>query len=152
MEFMEPTKTRIRELLKELTNETEPRWGLMTPQHMVEHLTMTVRNATGDMHFEQVTPDEKLPKLQQFLFSDQPMPRGHKVPHLPEDDLPELQEADLDTAKEKFLESWDAFVDIYEKNPGKEALHPVFGTLGKTGWYQVHRKHFTHHFQQFGLL
>ncbi len=152
MRFIEPSKTRIREALDKLTSETEAQWGMMTPQHMVEHLTMTLRNASGELPLEQATPDEKLPKLQQFLYSEDPMPKEQKVPFMPKEELPERREPDLETAKEKLLEAWEAFEEHFEKAPEKRTVHPVFGPLDREGWYQVHRKHFTHHFDQFGLL
>ncbi len=152
MKFIEPTKEAIATPLDHLTPESEPEWGLMTAQHMVEHLTQSLMNALGEVHFEQVTPEEKLPKLQQFLFSDQPMPKGHKVPYLPENNLLSLHHPDLETAKKALLEKWEEFERTFSENPDKKTLHPVFGMLDREGWYQVHRKHFTHHYEQFGLV
>ena len=49
--------------LRELTNDHQPKWGKMTPQHMVEHLEFSFKIATGEIQdFEVATPEEHLEK------------------------------------------------------------------------------------------
>lgn len=151
MPFLEPTRQNLEEKLRQLTSEHEAQWGMLTPQHMLEHLIGSLKMSRGAVQVGVQIPEEQVDKMQRFLFSDQPMPQGVKSANMPEG-LPELQFSDLETAKAEFLKEWDRFVEAYEAEPEKNEAHPVFGELGKEGWYQVHRKHFTHHFQQFGLL
>ncbi len=152
MTFIEPTKENLRAHLEKLTPDQEPSWGTLTPQHMIEHLINSLRMSRGADHYEVRTPDEKLGDMQAFLFSEKPMPQGIKSKSMPSEGLAELQYPDLEGAKEAFLNEWDLYLDSYRKEPEKQAPHPIFGVLGKEGWDQVHRKHFTHHFLQFGLV
>ncbi|MGZ5193452.1 MAG: DUF1569 domain-containing protein [Kaistella sp.] len=40
----------------------------------------------------------------------------------------------------------------YRENPQAEHYHPRFGMLNKEMMELFHRKHFTHHFEQFDLI
>ncbi len=47
--FVEMTEEKINECLSKLTADAKPKWGIMTPQHMVEHLEYTYKIASGDI-------------------------------------------------------------------------------------------------------
>ncbi len=149
--FVQPEKSHIKAYLDRLTPELEPRWGQLRPSHLVEHLIRSVEISRGAVAQEVQVPEKKLEEMRSFLYSDEPFPQGVKSVNMPEG-LPELQYENIEDAKEALMEEWDRFVAHYREHPDDTAIHPVFGELGKEGWEQVHRKHFTHHFQQFGLL
>ena len=85
-------------------------------------------------------------------MSDRPLPRNFINPLLASDELPELEFNSLETAKKKFSEELDEFYVYYEKNPDSISTNAIFGDLNKMEWEQFHQKHFTHHFNQFGLM
>lgn len=81
------------------------------------------------------------------------MPKNFVAPFLPQDgSLPDLKHKNLDAAKASFLEALKNYQIYYREHPEAEHLNYVFGNLNKEMWELMHRKHFTHHFEQFGLL
>ena len=81
------------------------------------------------------------------------MPQDHKAPFMPEDgSVPPLVHKNLDAAKQAFIDILKKFVIYYKENPKAEHMNFVFGKLNKEMWELMHRKHFTHHFEQFNLI
>lgn len=152
--FIELNIRNIQKLLNNLTESTKPNWGKMTAQQMLEHLEITLLYSIGEPEVEKCfTPEEHLEKYQDSLYNHRKMPKDFPAPFLPEDGtLPELKYKNLEQAKEKFLENLQKYQIYYRENPEAEHLHFVFGKLNKEMMELMHRKHFTHHFEQFGLL
>lgn len=152
--FIELNRRNIQKLLNNLTESTKPNWGKMTAQQMLEHLETTLLYSIGEPEVEKCfTPEEHLEKYQDSLYNHRKMPKDFPAPFLPEDGtLPELKYKNLEQAKEKFLENLQKYQIYYRENPEAEHLHFVFGKLNKEMMELMHRKHFTHHFEQFGLL
>ena len=60
---MELPTPKIESCLAKLTQESKPAWGIMTPQHMVEHLEYTYKIASGELQdFDISTPEKYLEK------------------------------------------------------------------------------------------
>lgn len=151
--FVEMNSESIPFYLSKLTENTQAKWGMMTPQHMVEHLEDSYRIATGEIwDFDISTPEEYIEKVQSTLWDYTPMPQGYKMPLMKENELETLRHPDLETAKQKMLEAREAYVDYYKENPDVLQKNAVFGYLNKYEWYLLERKHLNHHFEQFGLL
>lgn len=152
--FIELNRRNIQKLLNSLTENTKPNWGKMTAQQMLEHLEITLLYSIGEPEVEKCfTPEEHLEKYQDSLYNHRKMPKDFPAPFLPEDGtLPELKYKNLEQAKEEFLENFQKYQIYYRENPDAEHLHFVFGKLNKEMMELFHKKHFTHHFEQFGLL
>lgn len=152
--FIELNRRNIQKLLKGLTENTKPNWGKMTAQQMLEHLETTLLYSIGEPEAEKCfTPEEHLEKYQDSLYNHRKMPKDFPAPFLPEDGtLPELKYKNLEQAKEKFLENLQKYQIYYRENPEAEHMHFVFGKLNKEMMELMHRKHFTHHFEQFNLI
>lgn len=151
--FVEMTPETIESCLNKLTEDTQPKWGIMTPQHMVEHLEQGYRIASGEIQdFDVATPEEYLEKTQAVLWNYDLMPQGYKMPLMKKDGLEELQHPDLAAAKQKMLEARDAYITFFNQNPEALTKNVVFGYLTRYEWYLLERKHLNHHFEQFGLL
>ncbi|QDZ61291.1 DUF1569 domain-containing protein [Elizabethkingia meningoseptica] len=137
-----------------MTESSKPQWGKMSPQEMLEHLEATVSYGMGDPERNECyTPEENIEKYQDSLYNHRKMPKEFPAPFLPKDgSLPELKHKNLDAAKEAFLERVKQFIIYYKENPLAEHNHFVFGRINKEMWELMHRKHFTHHFEQFGLI
>lgn len=144
-------KTTFPEWISHLAADTEPLWGKMNVQQMVEHVTGFFKISTDQIHFPMVTPEEHLPKSKEFLLSDKQFRENTKAPVLPEEPLP-VREPDLNTAKARLKEAIENFFAFYELHPDKKIAHPVFGPLNFEEWILLHYKHVTHHARQFGLL
>jgi oxepin-CoA hydrolase/3-oxo-5,6-dehydrosuberyl-CoA semialdehyde dehydrogenase len=144
----------ISHYLSRLQNEATPKWGIMLAQNMVEHLLLVINVSIGslDKPLEIVTPIEKIPKYKAILMGDTAFPHEFKAPMLPKDRLIPLKYSDLASAKHALFQGVESFFTYYEENPNAFHLHPVFGNCNFTEWKRFHSKHFTHHFEQFGLL
>ena len=151
--FHEVNKDFIESKLNSLTEEAEAKWGMMTPQHMVEHLEMGLRIATGEISdFEVATPEEYIEKVQETLYNYEKMPQGYKMPLMKKDELEDLKHENLDEAKKALLEAYEAYEVFFRENPDATTKNAVFGELTAFEWKLLNRKHFNHHFEQFGLI
>ena len=151
--FVELTTRKIESCLAKLTLESKPTWGIMTPQHMVEHLEYTYKIASGELqNFDISTPEKYLEKTQDSLYNYEKFPANSNFPHLKKDTLGSLIHPDLETAVAKFLQQRDRYLDFFTQNPDAVLKNLVFGELNKYQWYLLERKHLNHHFEQFNLL
>ncbi|MDT8347551.1 MAG: phenylacetic acid degradation bifunctional protein PaaZ, partial [Flavobacteriaceae bacterium] len=138
--FVEMTSENIPFYLSKLSESTKPKWGMMTPQHMVEHLEASYRIATGEFQdFNIATPEEYIEKVQDTLWDYNPMPQGYKMPLMKENELEDLRHPDLETAKQKMLEAREAYVEYYKENPDALNKNAVFGFLNRYEWYLLER-------------
>ncbi|MDR2204934.1 MAG: phenylacetic acid degradation bifunctional protein PaaZ [Flavobacteriaceae bacterium] len=151
--FIELNFELIKKTLNNLTENSAPKWGKMTPQEMLEHLEQGVLSSLGEPEADKCyTSEDEIEKYQDSLYNHRKMPRDFAAPFLPKDgSFPELKHKNLDAAKASFLENLKRYIIYYKENPAAEHLNFVFGTLNKEMWELLHRKHFTHHFEQFGL-
>jgi oxepin-CoA hydrolase/3-oxo-5,6-dehydrosuberyl-CoA semialdehyde dehydrogenase len=139
-------------LLDRLQPDSQPHWGVMGPQHMVEHLTQSVMISRGMPEIQVYNPEELAEKFKAALiYSDRPLSRGIKNPALPEQPSP-LRHGQLNEAKEELHREWDHFKEYFRLNPQAKHNHPRLGKLTHEEWAVFHRKHFAHHLAQFGLL
>ena len=123
----------------------------MSPQHMIEHLIMAVQMSNGKLKLECFNPEEKLPALKRFLMSSRPLPKLFINPVIGPDLLP-LKYSNLDEAKAKLKEEIEDYFRYFEKNPDAKPVNVTFGELNREEWDTFHKKHFTHHLSQFGLI
>lgn len=151
--FIKLNANEIRKSLNALTENTQPKFGKMTPQMMVEHLEETLRYGfTGVKKAEYPDiPEEQLEKLQDWLYTDKKIKQGAQYPLLEEGKLSELRYKNLDQAKEALLDTLKEYLIYYRENPQAEHYNIKFGMLNKEMMERFQRKHFTHHFEQFGL-
>ena len=151
--FKEITPAYIASALSGLRENASPGWGMMTPQHMVEHLEWSLKAATGEIPTkETVTPEEQLEKMQESLYNYSPFPKEFQHPLLKKGKTEALRYDDLEKAKQALLEAYEQYLLFFKEHPEAETRHVVFGDLDKGLWDLVHRKHFNHHFEQFGIL
>ncbi len=145
-------KETVPLLLDQLDPNSNPNWGLLNAQAMIEHLVSSWRIANGKAEVSQAIPDDQLPQYREFLFSDQPFKPGTKNPVMPENKAPDLRKPDLQAAIQQLNQEIKDFFDYHESNSNAKPVHPIFGPLDKAGWLKFQEKHMKHHLQQFGLL
>ncbi len=150
MEFIDWDLELILMKLQPLTADTAPAWGQFSAQRMVEHLNDGLRMSMGEIHFPLEVDEEKLPKNKAFLQSEHPFPKELAVNFVKA--TAELRNEELELAIDELTESIMRFEAYYEAAPNAAFLHPHFGNLTHGDWIQLHRKHFHHHFSQFGLM
>lgn len=151
--FVEMTTGQIQKALEKLTEKSKPKWGILTPQHMVEHLEEGYRILSGEIQdFEIATPEKVLEKVHASLYNYEKFPRNSHFPTMKKDELEDLKHPDLETAKEKMLEARDNYLNFFKENPEAKLKNMVFGMLNRYDSYLLERKHLNHHFEQFGLI
>lgn len=151
--FVEMTDEKIKESLDKLTENTKPKWGIMTPQHLMEHLEEGYRILSGEIQdFDIVTPEKILDKVHASLYSYEKFPHNTQFPTMKKGELEDLKHPDLETAKQKMLEAREAYLNFFKENPDAELKNMVFGMLNRYESYLLERKHLNHHFEQFDVL
>jgi oxepin-CoA hydrolase/3-oxo-5,6-dehydrosuberyl-CoA semialdehyde dehydrogenase len=145
-------REELNTFLNKLTEDTEARWGLMKPQHMIEHLVKTLQHSNGKKEIAQKSTDEEAKQAKAgFIYTDVEMPMGLKSSLANETPDP-LQYADLDAAKQQLNKELDDFDAYFNEHPTALFIQPRLGKLNHQEWMILHNKHFTHHFKQFGLV
>jgi oxepin-CoA hydrolase/3-oxo-5,6-dehydrosuberyl-CoA semialdehyde dehydrogenase len=151
--FVEMTDNKIDECLSKLSVDMKPKWGIMTPQHMIEHLEYTYKIAAGEIQdFEISTPEKILEKVKNSLWNYQKFPQNWQFPLLEKDMLDHLKHEDLLSAISKFKAQRAKYLEYFKEHPDAKLSNMVFGELNRYEWYLLERKHLNHHFEQFGLL
>lgn len=147
------SKDGILPHLEKLTPETEAKFGVMTAQHMVEHLILLMKISTGKLQIPLSRSEESAETFkQQLIYTDMKFPKGVKAKGIPEDQPLPLRYENLEVAIDKLISEIDDFHSYFGENPEQKTLHPVLNWLNYEEWKIFHSKHFTHHFEQFGLF
>lgn len=148
--FIETDLESILSYLNKLEVNAKPAWGSMSAQRMVEHLTDTLRIATGKNPQSLLVPEDRLPKMLMFLESDKPMAQNIEVPFAKAETT--LRNEELELAIDEFVEEYLEFMELFESDSTFTSLHPYYGPLNHEQWNRLNQKHLTHHFKQFNLL
>jgi len=141
----------VPKVLDVLTTDTKPSWGLMTPQHMVEHLIVTYKMSIGRIKIPLAVAPEDTEKNKGYLVKDAPMRRNVSAPG-GNNELQPLRFDNLDIAKGKLKEEILKFEEFRQQNPEFHAVHPFGGSMNMNEWLLFHRKHVKHHLIQFELI
>jgi hypothetical protein len=150
MNFIEFDIEYIVNRLDQLNPNQQPNWGTMSAQRMVEHLTDSVQLSTQKISFPMEVPEEKIGRMQDFLRTDKPLVRNVAVAFAPKD--APLRNEEMELAIDELVIELIEFEEFYSTNPSRTATHPYYGALNYELWVQLHKKHFTHHFEQFNLV
>ena len=150
--YLEMSEENLRELFAQLKIDAKPQWGILTPQHMVEHLEYQYSIATEKVHTRLTVLPETLEKFVEVVYNHQPMMKGYNHPLLRKGELEDLRYGSLEEAIEKYFIAKEAYEMYFKENKGKATLNPSFGELTKFEWDLLNRKHTHHHFEQFGLV
>lgn len=141
---------QVPQLLTKLTEDSEAKFGLMTPQHMVEHLTWVTKSSLTRAS----EPEPEMTDSQKFFrkFVD----KGAIFKHRPSDktvaDLPALKYTSLKEAIEQIPDAVDRLYQTFEQNPDFKTYNPMMGEFTFEDQELFHYQHFKYHFYQFGLI
>lgn len=142
---------QIAEILNNLDSTQLPNWGIMTPQHMVEHLIVTMKMSNGGFTVPCRLSPEDIEKYKAVILNpDIDMQKGIKAGGM--EGLLDLRYADLETSLAKLNSEIEKFHTHFKENPDILIVNPVMGEIGYEDWITFHNKHFKHHFNQFNLI
>jgi len=151
--LVEMTEEKIEACLAQLDPSAKAKWGIMTPQHMIEHLAFTYKIANGTVQdFEVTTPEKIREKVHASLYDYTPFPKNSNFPLLEKDTLAPLEHPDLATAIAVLKQEREAYLQYFKEHPEATLNNVVFGEMNRYEWYLLERKHLNHHFEQFGLI
>jgi hypothetical protein len=137
--------------LSDLQPSAVPLWGVMTAQHMVEHLADSLKMSTGRPEIILYSTPEQAGRMKMIIiYSDRQLSKGIKNPAMPENPLP-LRHVSMSDALQELAGEWNNFNDHYLRDLFAKHTHPRFGKLDHKEWMIFHQKHFLHHLAQFGL-
>src|SRR5690554_166928 len=141
----------IKNRIEKLSPLTKRKFGKMTPQHIMEHLTFSLMFSNGKMPQELVVSTESAEKTKiHFIKQDNDFEPGFKTPMLG-NEPPQYVFKDLEEAKDNLLNSIGEFQNFFKNNPTEKPINPIMGPLNKEEWIILHNKHFKHHFYQYGI-
>ncbi len=137
----------------DLSPDLVPRWGIMTPHHLVEHLSLVFIYSTGKFGKEFKGEVERARKIKdRFMQAERPFPKSVPLPGLAPGELRPLREASLEDAKQVLRDSVQRFHQHYAAQPYDQNPHGYLGLMTYDEWQKFHLKHLEHHAIQFGLL
>jgi DinB family protein len=141
----------LPDALAALQDDSQPRWGQMTAQQMVEHLAWVFELSTGRADVDCLVPETRRERMKAFLYDNTPMRHEFMNPALAAG-LPPLRHPGLAEARAALSLEVDRFLDQCRARPSATHTHPVFGPIGAEEWARSHFKHAYHHLLQFGLI
>jgi hypothetical protein len=137
-------------LLQKIEPGTNPAWGKMNLQQMIEHFSGAIKIATGTLRLPGTTEPNDDGKSYSFLMSDKPFKENTVNPLLSEEPYP-LRNHTLQAAIGELQVNLLEFFRTFENEEGKRVLNPFFGNLNYTEQIQLLYKHSLHHLKQFGV-
>jgi hypothetical protein len=144
-------RNRLIPLLRQIPTETQPRWGKMTLQQMIEHFADYTRIASGKtVHPEIITAPEHLDKMRAFLESEKPFRENTSNSLMPEVPAP-VRNPSVDAAINELQKEIEFFFKVFEENNLQVTRNPFFGDLNYEQNVQLLHKHALHHLKQFGV-
>ena len=144
-------KIELLNILEDLTPETEGNFGLMTPQHMVEHLTLTIKTTAKEYSGQRENPPTRGQLgFQKFIKN------GSALQHKPSDktkaDLQPLKYNSLAEAVSHMPEAIQRFYAFWDANPDHSPYSSFMGEVSFEDIELFHYMHLRFHFWQFGLI
>lgn len=140
-------KTECLDLFKSLNPDEQARFGIMTPQHMVEHLILTTKSMVKRHGEPDPALAEKQAKWQGFLANP-------VFKHFPKDDakLSDLRYDSLEAAIAGIPEAVNRLYETFEANPDYKGYNPMMGEYDFETVERFTVAHFKYHMNQFGLV
>lgn len=144
-------KEDLIQLVKKLSGEEKPKWGKLSAQGMIEHMTDSIGIGWGRLKYPMYTSPENLPKSKAFMMSDKPFKENTPNPYMG-DNPPPLRNSTIQDAIKELEQEIQNFIQYHKNHPGIIIQNPFFGDLNYEEWLHLLNKHFRHHLKQFGLL
>ena len=145
-------KDNINNYLSKLDINAMPVFGKMSPQHMIEHLSLILIFSNGKKPMELLISEEKSHRFKAYLIdNDNVFPIGFKAPLIGDEPCP-IKFENFEASKSVLFRELERFHNYFLENENATIMHPTLGPLDYREWIIFHNKHFTHHFKQFNLF
>ncbi|MBI3048158.1 MAG: DUF1569 domain-containing protein [Acidobacteria bacterium] len=137
-------RSHVVQRVQTLRPDSERRWGKMTVDQMLWHVSDALANAIGELRVEPQKPP--LPRgLLKFMILN--LPWGKNAPTMPV--FVPKRNYDFEAERTRCLRLIDrmASMDL----DGEWPAHPMLGRLTGSEISRLHAKHLHHHLTQFGV-
>ncbi len=143
--FDQTSRDSLIARLDRLTPDVNARWGEMTSQRMLCHLSDSVQVGMGEVPAQQKHGHLANPVARWLVAYVIPFPKGRKTAPEMLSSSPGEWQKDLGSAK-------DVLRRASQRGPdGKWAPHPAFGAVSGKLYGVLIYKHYDHHLRQFGV-
>ena len=139
----------LKAQLDKIGKDSKPQWGELTPPRLFRHLHYTIQVSLSEVP----VPDKSTwftrgigRKLFFEWFTNWPKAKIKAPPNYTPTDVQELE---LERAR--LYAGVERFIDELEKNPRRQTVSELLGTLPLDYWAHVHGLHTNHHLKQYGL-
>ena len=136
-------KEMVPTMIAELTRDHQPHFGIMTPQHMLEHLVWVTKSSVKDFGPPPEEPTDRQLGFKRFIAN------GAEFKHRPSDkkkeDLDPPRLKDLDEARMKIQEAIERF---YNVDRNRSYFNPMMGNLSFSELETFHFSHFKYHLEE----
>lgn len=136
----------IRGRVAQLTPDLPRRWGRMSVQQMVCHLSESLRMAIGELRVAPKRLPIRYTPLKQLIVYVAPFPKNAPT-------APELTIAATPRPWADDLSTLQQLIDRFTARPADAEWpeHPAFGRLSRRAWGVLGYRHIDHHLRQFGV-
>jgi hypothetical protein len=146
--FIDINYAEIVKRLERVKTDSPRMWGTMTPAQMLRHCRAQIEFILNPSDSVKVYPTLfRYAPIRWIALYGISWPKNSKT--APELDVNKKLNDTSEFENEHRL-ILKALQDLY-LCPEVEAIHPLFGKMGKTQWGRVVWKHLNHHLKQFGV-
>lgn len=138
-------------LLQSLAADRVPKFGIMTPQHMVEHLTWVTKATPKRRGEPAAEPNKSQLYFRRFIDKGAPFEHRPKA-GITVADLQPLRSADLASAIAALEKATAQFYELAEKNPAHVSYNDMMGAFNLHELELFLYQHGRWHAYQFGLI
>ena len=144
-------KAILLDRLRQVSPNSQRRWGRMTPHQMICHLNDSFKSVIGERQMEGDKSNLFTRSVVRWLALYAPLKWPHGVPTMPEND----QEKG-GTPPEDFQRDLDALAAMIERVTRAQKdfqwrRHPLFAEMSERDWMRWGYLHVDHHLRQFGV-
>lgn len=138
-------------LFKNLTGSQEPNFGLMTAQHMVEHLTYVTKSLSKRRGEPQGEPTKSQLYFRKFIDKGCPFQYRPKE-GVSKADLAPLRSENISAAIAGLEAATASFYQLFETNPDHKSYNDMMGEFNLEELEIFLYQHGRWHAHQFGLI
>jgi hypothetical protein len=138
-------RQELQQRLALLRPDSRRRWGKMSCEQMLRHLSSAAQMVTGELPTAPKPGPFRYWPVNKLIIYWMPWPRGAPT-------APELIARDADAwerEKEKLLALMEQVAA--RASAAEWPVHPAFGPLSQKDWGRLIYRHMDHHFRQFGV-